>query len=163
MYQLPSLGSHSETELHLSILVALKAHDLDLSLSISVHLPPPLSLPPPDHPYPHAVSSLHLSIHPSLRAAGGINISCSSCPRGYTSPSYRNPTSALLQLWPPTSQPCSGQSAQPPLSDPAGFAANGRPWQGSSLPEGSLWTGLTRPQYLWQSGDIREESQTRSD
>lgn len=105
-------------------------------LMTSTSLFPSLSiyplLSPPDHPYPHAVSSLHLSIHPSLRAAGGINISCSSCPRGYTSPSYRNPTTALLQLWPPTSQPCSGQSAQPPLSDPAGFAANGRPWQGSS-------------------------------
>lgn len=105
-----------------------------LSLCISVHLPPSFLSRPPISPCYLLTPSL--STYPSLRAARGINISCSACPRGYTSPLYRRPIGSLLQLWPPTSQPCSGQSAPAPPSDAAGVAANSWPWWGSSSPEG---------------------------
>lgn len=117
-------------QLHPSVFVARKRVDLGFfffSLSASLSIYPPLSRPRlPISPCYLLTPSL--TTYPSLRAARGINISCSACLRGYTSPLYWRPIGALLQLWPPTSQPCSGQSALAPLSDAAGVAANSWPW-----------------------------------
>lgn len=72
-----------------SICVASKAVDLSpFRLFISLHL----SLPPLSFPFLHPsasscrLPSRCLSIYPSPLAARGINIPCSECPRGYTSP-----------------------------------------------------------------------------
>lgn len=119
-----------QKRLHLSVFVGLKATDLGLSRSPSLSVYPLLI--PSNHPYPHAASSLYLclSIHYSRLPevlTFHVVLVC-----GATHLPYRTPIAILLQLWPPTPQPCSGQSTPPPPSVPAGVATNSRPWQGGS-------------------------------